>query len=347
MVYDEADMLLGGSYGRHIKALRELFRVADKDAAEEGVRVELGLSEEEWEMVPWRMQRIAVNEGVAGLERAGFKVPVKGNDTIESILDGLPPLRTGSSSSSDTDTTIHEQQQVPVQKRQYIYVAATMPTEGDHTVGADIAAAHPKAIWLSGHALHQGQGASVTHNWVQLSSPSVVERHAAAAEVIRTDELLSQGQGRIIVFTKDIASAEATSAALSSALSIPVLKYHKEVSAQDREHALHTISAKQGVVLVATDAAARGLDLPDISHVIQADFASSAIDFLHRVGRTARAGKSGKVTSLYNEDNAMLVGAIKDAIEEGVPVEGAFSRNRSFKKKVRKYGKYVPRGRVA
>jgi len=338
VVYDEADMLLGGSYGRHIKALRELFRIADKEAAEEGVRVELGMSEEEWEMVPWRMQRIAVSEGVAGLHKAGFKVPVNSNESIESILDGLPPL--GDSSSI-------QQQQLPVQKRQYIYVAATMPTEGDHTVGADIAAAHPKAVWLSGHALHQGQGASVTHNWVQLSSASVEERHAAAAEVIRTDALLSQGQGRVLVFTKDIASAEATAAALSSALSIPVLKYHKEVPPLDRSQALDTISTKQGVILVATDAAARGLDLPDISHVIQADFASSAIDFLHRVGRTARAGKSGKVTSLYNEDNAMLVGAIKEAIKEGVPVEGAFSRNRSFKKKVRKYGKYVPRGREA
>jgi superfamily II DNA/RNA helicase len=342
-VYDEADMLLGGSYGRHIKALRELFRIADKEAAEEGVRVELGMSEEEWEMVPWRMQRIAVNQGVAGLEKAGFKVPVNSNDSIESILDGLPPLDDSSSSSSSSS----QKQQLPVQKRQYIYVAATMPSKGDHTVGANIAAAHPTAVWLSGHALHQGQGASVTHNWVQLSSPSVEERHAAAAEVIRSDALLSKGQGRVLVFTKDIASAEATAAALSSALSIPVLKYHKEVPPLDRSQALDTISTKQGVVLVATDAAARGLDLPDISHVIQADFASSAIDFLHRVGRTARAGKSGKVTSLYNEDNAMLVGAIKEAIKEGVPVEGAFSRNRSFKKKVRKYGKYVPRGRGA
>lgn len=40
---------------------------------------------------------------------------------------------------------------------------------------------------------------------------------------------------------------------------------------------------QEGAVLVCTDAAARGLDIPDVSHVVQADFAGSAIDFLHRV----------------------------------------------------------------
>jgi superfamily II DNA/RNA helicase len=53
------------------------------------------------------------------------------------------------------------------------------------------------------------------------------------------------------------------------------------------------------LVLVCTDAAARGLDLSTVTHVVQADFASSAVDFIHRAGRTARAGKTGTVTSLY------------------------------------------------
>ena len=49
----------------------------------------------------------------------------------------------------------------------------------------------------------------------------------------------------------------------------------------------------------------------------QADFASSAVDFLHRVGRTARAGKGGRVTSLYLPDVEALVGAIQDNIAAG------------------------------
>ncbi len=65
-----------------------------------------------------------------------------------------------------------------------------------------------------------------------------------------------------------------------------------------------------------------------------------------QVGRTGRAGNTGKVTSLYFPEQAILAEAIRAAIDAGEPIEGAFSRNRSFKKKVRKYGKYVPRGVV-
>jgi superfamily II DNA/RNA helicase len=62
------------------------------------------------------------------------------------------------------------------------------------------------------------------------------------------------------------------------------------------------------------------------------------------VGRTGRAGKAGRVTSLYRKDQEALVEAIREAVEAGQPVEGAFSRNRSFRKKLRRYGQYVPRG---
>ena len=47
--------------------------------------------------------------------------------------------------------------------------------------------------------------------------------------------------------------------------------------------ALQRISSEQGLVMVCTDAAARGLDIPHVTHVVQADFASSAVDFIHRV----------------------------------------------------------------
>lgn len=53
---------------------------------------------------------------------------------------------------------------------------------------------------------------------------------------------------------------------------------------------------------------------------MQADFASSAVDFLHRIGRTARAGQYGTVTSLYTESNRDLVEAIREAVKMGQPV---------------------------
>lgn len=55
-------------------------------------------------------------------------------------------------------------------------------------------------------------------------------------------------------------------------------------------------------------------------HVFQADFATSAVDFLHRVGRTARAGQIGLVTSMYTESNRELVDAVRQAGARGQPV---------------------------
>lgn len=97
-------------------------------------------------------------------------------------------------------------------------------------------------------------------------------------------------------------------------------------------------------VMVCTDAAARGIDIAGVTHVVQADFAATAVDFIHRIGRTARAGLGGKVTSMYREDSATLAMVLKEYIEAGKPVEGCFSRNRSFSKKMRRYGRFVPRG---
>jgi superfamily II DNA/RNA helicase len=128
---------------------------------------------------------------------------------------------------------------------------------------------------------------------------------------------------------------------------IPNYVYHKNLPVKEQAAALAAMahpSPGDNLVMVSTDAAARGIDLPEVTHVIQADFVANAIDFLHRVGRTARAGRSGKVTSLYGRDAAGLAEAVKQYVEEGRPVADCFSRNRSFSKKMKRYGKFVPRG---
>lgn len=58
----------------------------------------------------------------------------------------------------------------------------------------------------------------------------------------------------------------------------------------------------------------------NVVHVFQADFATSAVDFLHRVGRTARAGQIGLVTSMCTESNRELVNAVRRAGELDQPV---------------------------
>lgn len=70
-----------------------------------------------------------------------------------------------------------------------------------------------------------------------------------------------------------------------------MLLYHKKVPMGEQAKALALMRSEEGWIMVCTDAAARGLDLPSVRHVIQAEFAENAIDFLHRIGRTGRAGR--------------------------------------------------------
>ncbi|TKY58585.1 DEAD-box ATP-dependent RNA helicase 22 [Spatholobus suberectus] len=139
-----------------------------------------------------------------------------------------------------------------------------------------------------------------------------------------------------MVFANTVESVEAVAKILLRS-GIECSHYHKNCTLEERAQTLVDFNEKGGV-LVCTDAAARGVDIPNVLHVIQADFATSAVDFLHRVGRTARAGQIGLVTSMYTESNRELVDAVRRAGELGQPVETAFSRKRSFRNKLKKRG---------
>ncbi|KAG2186038.1 hypothetical protein INT43_002476 [Umbelopsis isabellina] len=70
-------------------------------------------------------------------------------------------------------------------------------------------------------------------------------------------------------------------------------------------------------MLICTDIASRGVDTTFVNHVILYDFPSSVIDYLHRVGRTARAGRNGKATGLVGRKDKMLADRIQRGIREG------------------------------
>jgi len=76
-------------------------------------------------------------------------------------------------------------------------------------------------------------------------------------------------------------------------------------------------------VLVATDVASRGLHIPDVSHVFNLDLPQDAEDYVHRIGRTARAGAGGKAISLVDESSALALEAIEKFIGQKIAVEWA------------------------
>ena len=74
-------------------------------------------------------------------------------------------------------------------------------------------------------------------------------------------------------------------------------------------------------VLVATDLAARGLHIPDISHVFNYDLPQNAEDYVHRIGRTARAGATGDAVSFGCEEYIYSLMEIEELIGYSIPVE--------------------------
>ena len=80
-------------------------------------------------------------------------------------------------------------------------------------------------------------------------------------------------------------------------------------------------------VLIGTDVASRGLHIPDVGHVFNYDLPQDAEDYVHRIGRTARAGASGDAISFGCEDYAISLPDIEDYIGGKIPVESVDSEN--------------------
>ena len=158
------------------------------------------------------------------------------------------------------------------------------------------------------------------------------------------------GKGATIVFCNTVASVRAVQYALSEAR-INSLAYHAELNSATRSENLQKFRQLQSQsdddddydvdefdgsnsnpsVLVCTDLAARGLDLPHIDHVVMFDFPLNSMDYLHRCGRTAR-GKDGhgSVTALVSKRDKVLAMAIERAVRRGEPLDGLSSRKTDY-----------------
>ncbi len=105
-------------------------------------------------------------------------------------------------------------------------------------------------------------------------------------------DVLSEERGLALVFVRTKRGADRLRTRLS-AKGIKALALHGDMTQSARERALQTFASGKVDVLVATDVAARGLDLDDITHVVNYDPPRDHQDYVHRVGRTARAGRAG------------------------------------------------------
>lgn len=112
---------------------------------------------------------------------------------------------------------------------------------------------------------------------------------------------LAAGDGKTLVFTRTRAFAEEMADYLEDA-GIPATSLHGDLNQSRRTRNLQQLTSGRVNVLVATDVAARGIHVDDISLVIQADAPEEYKTYLHRAGRTGRAGKVGTVVTLINRN---------------------------------------------
>lgn len=96
----------------------------------------------------------------------------------------------------------------------------------------------------------------------------------------------------------------------------PATSIHGDRTQQERELALRSFKSGNTPILVATDVAARGLDIPHVAHVINFDLPNDIDDYVHRIGRTGRAGKSGLATAFFNENNMSLARPMAELMQE-------------------------------
>ncbi|CAJ1940019.1 unnamed protein product [Sphenostylis stenocarpa] len=319
VVFDEADMLLCGSFQNKVIRLINLLRFDEKvlsrskkSVAEFSMKQEYSLSSED------------AFEG-------------EGELLTEATLEEDEIVDINNEDESVKQRDWRRVRKYYERSKQYVFVAATLPVNGKKTAGGILKYMFPDAEWVCGNYLHC-HNPRLEQKWIEVTVDTQVDELIKAVNhSFRSEDLLNAGGiHRTMVFANTVEAVEAVAKILIRS-GIECSRYHKNCTLEERAQTLVDFHDKGGV-LVCTDAAARGVDIPNVLHVIQADFATSAVDFLHRVGRTARAGQIGLVTSMYTESNRELVDAVRWAEERGQPVETAFSRKRSFRNKLKKRG---------
>jgi len=134
----------------------------------------------------------------------------------------------------------------------------------------------------------------------------------------KTDELLDlipTLKGKTLVFTAKKRTADSLESILCrngwTAITI-----HGDKSQEQREYALKQFRSGDCNFLVATDVAARGLDIPDVAFVVQYDLPQNIDDYVHRIGRTGRRGNVGTALSFTNESNRSIFDELLKLLQE-------------------------------
>jgi len=135
----------------------------------------------------------------------------------------------------------------------------------------------------------------------QLTADKIIQRHYVVKERDKIPALSRILEVENPLSTLIFARTKVGCAELAEQLMLqgyPAVAIHGDLSQQERERILGRFRSGESRILVATDVMARGVDIPDVSHVINYDIPQLAIEYVHRIGRTGRAGRAGEAITL-------------------------------------------------
>ncbi|OGI07461.1 MAG: hypothetical protein A2Y40_06210 [Candidatus Margulisbacteria bacterium GWF2_35_9] len=131
-------------------------------------------------------------------------------------------------------------------------------------------------------------------------------------------DLIFKNKGKIIVFFNTINEADKIYRSLKRVNIRRIDCLHSRRDQQTREHIIREFRSGEINILLASDVAARGIDIPNVELVINYDLPKHSEEYIHRVGRTGRAGLQGKSVSLYTYKDKKILADIEKLIESKI-----------------------------
>ncbi|MFG1423451.1 DEAD/DEAH box helicase [Roseixanthobacter liquoris] len=195
--------------------------------------------------------------------------------------------------------------------RQTLFFSATMPPEIQRLVSQFLS--NPVRVEVSKPA---STATTVTQVLVATGREDY-EKREKLRELIRAADGLQNG----IIFCNRKSEVSVVHRSLQKH-GFNVVCLHGDMDQRSRTQALDQFRSGEATLLVASDVAARGLDIPAVSHVFNYDVPHHAEDYVHRIGRTGRAGRSGMAIALMTHDDLKSLAAIEKLIGNPIPWQG-------------------------
>ncbi|MEK7221941.1 MAG: DEAD/DEAH box helicase, partial [Nitrospirota bacterium] len=190
------------------------------------------------------------------------------------------------------------------EERQTLLFSATMPTDVADLVRASVK--DPVRVTIGKSATAADRAEQALHHTTREDKTKLLL------------SLLDADRDSVLVFTRTKHGADRLGRALGNA-GHKVATIHGDRSLSQRRAALEGFRRGTFRVLVATDVAARGIDVANIGHVVNYDMPNSPEDYIHRIGRTARVKASGRATSFITSEDHIGLRAIEKLLGQPIP----------------------------